>query len=63
MHLKDNFFVFLSLVRFPRLFGPNAFPTAGELVSILGVKRCRGRAHLTSLRERRQSPEGNRGGW
>src|SRR5215469_10794348 len=32
-----------------------------KLVSPTGVKRCRGRAHLTSLRERRRSPEHNLG--
>jgi len=39
--------------------GPFWLPATRELVFRRGVKGFRGRAHLTSLRERRRSPEGN----
>jgi hypothetical protein len=58
-----------ALRRFPNVGAglqpgqPSFFPQFfRELVSPSGVKFCRGRAHLSSLREPRQSPAASAGG-
>ena len=64
MYQTTVLFALGSLVLFPASFVFLVpFDYHRELVSFLGVKRSRGRAHLTSLRERRRSPDGNPGAW